>query len=204
MSRPYPGRSAWPKSPASMPWCSRFPHGSPAPRLAIGAEAGADGAGVWGRVFGQLLGRGLNPAWWPYYLWSVSAWTCIDARRPYPGPFRAMLGAAVLRGLLAYSYMYLLLAPFLWQQFDAWWYVGLKISLGVVGCTIGAWLAWRFARPSREPRGTPLRSHGGFPSRRPSPPGGDVAARADLGAVDVAEHLGPTSRGRTAESTGSE
>ncbi len=61
--------------------------------------------------------------------------------------FHAMLGAAVLRGLLAYSYMYLILAPFLWRQFYAGWYIGLKVSLGVVGCTIGAWLAWRLAPP---------------------------------------------------------
>lgn len=26
--------------------------------------------------------------------------------------------------------MYLILAPFLWQQFDAWWCVCLKVSLG--------------------------------------------------------------------------
>lgn len=51
----------------------------------------------------------------------------------------------MLRGLLAYSYMYLILAPFLWQQFYAWWYVCLKVSLGVVGCTVGAWVAWRLA-----------------------------------------------------------
>ena len=97
-------------------------------------------------LFGQILGRGINPAWWPYYLMCAvfveilllivgnslrSAWT--------------MIAAGVLRGLVAYSYMYLILAPFLWHQFYAWWYVGLKTSLGVVGCAVGAWLAWRLA-----------------------------------------------------------
>ena len=97
-------------------------------------------------LFGQILGRGINPAWWPYYLMCAvfveilllivgnslrSAWT--------------MMAAGVLRGVVAYSYMYLILAPFLWHQFYAWWYVGLKTSLGVVGCAVGAWLAWRLA-----------------------------------------------------------
>lgn len=97
-------------------------------------------------LFGQLLGRGLNPAWCPYYLWcglSLDLYLLIAGHAL--ASFRAMLGAAVLRGLLAYSYMYLILAPFLWQQFYAWWYVCLKVSLGVVGCTVGAWLAWRLA-----------------------------------------------------------
>jgi hypothetical protein len=97
-------------------------------------------------IFGLLLGRGLNPAWWPYYLWcgvSLDLYLMLVGQTLHS--FRAMLGAAVLRGLLAYSYMYLILAPFLWQQFYAWWYVGLKVSLGVAGCTIGAWLAWRLA-----------------------------------------------------------
>ncbi len=99
-------------------------------------------------LFGQLLGRGLNPAWWPYYLWcgvSLDLYLMLVGHALHS--FRAMLGAAVLRGLLAYSYMYLLLAPVLWKQFYAWWYVGLKVSLGVVGCAIGAWLAWRLAPP---------------------------------------------------------
>lgn len=101
-------------------------------------------------IFGQLLGRGLNPAWWPYYLWcgvSLDLYLMLVGHTLLS--FRAMLGAAVLRGLLAYSYMYLILAPFLWHQFYAWWYVCLKVSLGVMGCTVGAWLAWRLA-PSIE------------------------------------------------------
>ena len=97
-------------------------------------------------IFGQLLGRGLNPAWWPYYLWCGVS---LDLYLIFVGhgllSLRAMLGAAVLRGLLAYSYMYLILAPFLWRQYYAWWYIGLKVSLGVMGCLVGAWLAWRLA-----------------------------------------------------------
>ena len=97
-------------------------------------------------IFGQLLGRGLNPAWWPYYLWcgvSLDLYLMLVGHTLLS--FRAMLGAAVLRGLLAYTYMYLILAPFLWHQFYAWRYVCLKVSLGAVGCTVGAWLAWRLA-----------------------------------------------------------
>jgi multidrug efflux pump subunit AcrB len=56
-----------------------------------------------------------------------------------------MLGAGVLRGLLAYTYMYLILAPFLWHQFYAPWYVVAKILMGLIGCVIGAVLAWRLA-----------------------------------------------------------
>ena len=97
-------------------------------------------------LFGQILGRGINPAWWPYYLMCAvgveilllivgsslrSAWT--------------MLAAGALRGVVAYAYMYLIMAPLLWHQFYAWWYVGLKLGLGVVGCLIGGWLAWRLA-----------------------------------------------------------
>lgn len=55
-------------------------------------------------MFGQLLGRGLNPAWWPYYLWCGLS---LDLYLLFVGnalaTFRVMLGAAVLRGLLAYS-----------------------------------------------------------------------------------------------------
>ena len=51
----------------------------------------------------------------------------------------------MLRGVLAYSYMCLILAPFMWHQFYDWWYIGLKMTLGVIGCMIGSWLAWRLA-----------------------------------------------------------
>lgn len=97
-------------------------------------------------LFGQLLGRGINPAWWPYYLWCALAveillLTVGSHLRTLP----VMLAAGVIRGLLAYSYMYLILAPFLWHQFYAPWYVGLKIVMGMIGCGIGAVFAWRLA-----------------------------------------------------------
>ncbi len=97
-------------------------------------------------LFGQLLGRGINPAWWPYYLWcalgvELTLLVVGAGVRTLP----AMLAAAVVRGLLAYSYMYLILAPFLWRQFYAPWYVGLMISMGTLGCIIGAVVAWRLA-----------------------------------------------------------
>ncbi len=97
-------------------------------------------------LFGQLLGRGINPAWWPYYLWCALAVEILllamgGRLRTLP----AMLAAGVVRGLLAYSYMYLILAPFLWGQFYAPWYVALKIGMGMIGCGIGAVLAWRLA-----------------------------------------------------------
>jgi ABC-type thiamin/hydroxymethylpyrimidine transport system permease subunit len=97
-------------------------------------------------IFGQLLGRGINPAWWPYYLWcamGVELFLFVVGRQLRSLP--AMLGAGVLRGLIAYSYTYLILAPFLWHQFYAPWYVALKISMGMVGCAIGTVLAWRLA-----------------------------------------------------------
>ena len=97
-------------------------------------------------LFAQILGRGINPVWWPYYLMCAVAvelllLTTGNAMRSA----WKMLAAGVLRGVVAYSYMYLILAPFAWHQFYAWWYVGLKLSLGVVGCIIGGWLAWRLA-----------------------------------------------------------
>jgi hypothetical protein len=82
-------------------------------------------------LFGQLLGRGINPAWWPYYLWCA-------------------LGVEILLlsvggRVLAYTYMYLILAPFLWHQFYAPWYVVWKTLMGLIGCVIGAVLAWQLA-----------------------------------------------------------
>jgi hypothetical protein len=97
-------------------------------------------------LFGQLLGRGINPAWWPYYLWcalGVELLLLLTGGRMKN--LAVMLGAGVLRGLLAYTYMYLILAPFLWHQFYAPWYVVAKILMGLIGCVIGAVLAWRLA-----------------------------------------------------------
>ena len=105
-------------------------------------------------LFGQLLGRGINPAWWPYYLWcALAVEILLLAVGSHLRTLPAMLAAGVIRGLLAYSYMYLILAPFLWQQFYAPWYVGLKIVMGMIGCGIGAVLAWRLAPRLRKPLG---------------------------------------------------
>ena len=75
-------------------------------------------------LFGQLLGRGINPAWWPYYLWcALGVEILLLSAGGRVKKLPVMLGAGVLRGLLAYAYMYLILAPFLWHQFYAPWYV---------------------------------------------------------------------------------
>ncbi|MGD9126203.1 MAG: hypothetical protein PVH19_02390 [Planctomycetia bacterium] len=97
-------------------------------------------------ILGQLLGRGINPAWWPYYLWcavSVEALLLVTGHSMRRLP--AMIATGVLRGLIANCYTYLLLAPFLWQIFYAWWYIGMNLSLGVIGCLLGALLAWQLA-----------------------------------------------------------
>jgi hypothetical protein len=97
-------------------------------------------------LFGQLLGRGINPAWWPYYLWcalGVEILLLLAGGRMKNLP--VMLAVGSLRGLLAYTYMYLILAPFLWHQFYAPWYVAVKILMGLIGCVIGAVLAWQLA-----------------------------------------------------------
>jgi hypothetical protein len=95
-------------------------------------------------LLGQLLGRGINPAWWPYYLWcawGVETLLTIAGRQRKRLPFLMAIG--LFRGGLAYVYMYLILAPFLWQQFYAPWYVFAKTAMGLVGCAIGAVIAWR-------------------------------------------------------------
>ncbi len=97
-------------------------------------------------LLGQWLGSGLNPVWWPYYLGpaaAVEVYLLVAGRSLRSLP--AMLGAGLLRGLIAYSTMYFILIPYLWRQFYAWWYIGLKLGLGAAGCAIGAWIAWRLA-----------------------------------------------------------
>jgi hypothetical protein len=99
-------------------------------------------------LFGQLLGRGINPAWWPYYLWcALGVELFLLAVGCQLRSLATMLGVGVVRSLIAYSYTYLILAPFLWHEFYAPWYVGLKASLGMVGSAIGTVLAWRLAPP---------------------------------------------------------
>ena len=97
-------------------------------------------------VLGQLLGRGVNPAWWPYYLWcALGVELLVVASRGRVKSLSFMLGAGLLRGLIADTYLYLILAPFLWRQFYAPWYVATKIAVELVGCAIGALIAWQLA-----------------------------------------------------------
>jgi ABC-type thiamin/hydroxymethylpyrimidine transport system permease subunit len=97
-------------------------------------------------LFGQILGRGVNPAWWPYYLMCAA---CVELLLAVAGyslqSLWRMMAAGVVRGLVAYAYLYLILAPFLWRQYYAPWYIGLKTSLGILGCLVGAWFAWRIS-----------------------------------------------------------
>jgi hypothetical protein len=97
-------------------------------------------------LLGQLLGRGLNPLWWPYYAWcalAVELFLCVAGRNMRV--LATAVGVAALRGVVSYIYTYLVLMPFLWHQFYAWWYVIMKLSLGTVGCMVGAYIAWRLA-----------------------------------------------------------
>ncbi len=95
-------------------------------------------------LFGQLLGGGINPAWWPYYLWCAFGvevllfWTGYQMRN-----LPVMLAAGMLRGLLASSYTYLIAAPFIWHKFYAPWYIAMMILMDLAGCAIGAAVAWR-------------------------------------------------------------
>ncbi len=95
-------------------------------------------------LFGQLLGAGINPAWWPYYLWCALGvevllfWTGHEMRN-----LPVMLAAGMFRGLLAGSYTYLVAAPFIWHKFYAPWYIAMMILMDLAGCAIGAAVAWR-------------------------------------------------------------
>ncbi len=54
-----------------------------------------------------------------------------------------MLAAGMLRGLLAGSYTYLIAAPFIWHKFYAAWYIAMMIVMDLLGCAIGAAIAWQ-------------------------------------------------------------
>jgi ABC-type thiamin/hydroxymethylpyrimidine transport system permease subunit len=97
-------------------------------------------------LFGQLLGRGINPAWWPHYLSSsVGIELLLLVAGNSMRSLTVMLAAGIVRGMIAYGYMYLILAPFLWQQFYAPWYIAWKTIMGLGGCALGALLAWQLA-----------------------------------------------------------
>ncbi len=101
-------------------------------------------------LLGQLLGRGLNPVWWPYYLWCGMAVelaaSAVGNWGKRPG---SAIGIAVSRGGVSYAYNYLILAPLIWHHYYAAWYVAMKITMGILGCAVGGWIAWRIA-PSVE------------------------------------------------------
>ena len=124
----------------SIPYTAMFLLG-----LRIVPKAGFATLLIFGQgIFGQLLGRGINPAWWPYYLSCaviVELFLLLvgNSLRSLP----ATIAAGLLRGAVAYGYMYLVLAPFLWQQIYAPWYVAMKCVMGLCGCLVGAILAWR-------------------------------------------------------------
>ncbi len=126
----------------SIPYTAMFLLG-----LRLVSKAGFATLLIFGQgLFGQLLGRGINPAWWPYYLWcALGVEILLLLTGGHAKTLAVMLGAGVLRGLLAYTYMYLILAPFLWHQFYAPWYVVAKTLMGLIGCVIGAVLAWQLA-----------------------------------------------------------
>ncbi|MEN6450430.1 MAG: energy-coupling factor transporter transmembrane component T [Thermoguttaceae bacterium] len=97
-------------------------------------------------LFGQLLGSGINPAWWPYYAWcalgveALLLLTGYRVQRP-----AILLAVGILRGLLAESYYFLIAAPFISHKFYDPWYVVLMLSMEAVGCAIGAAVAWQLS-----------------------------------------------------------
>jgi hypothetical protein len=92
-------------------------------------------------LLGQLLGRGLNPVMWPYHVWcALSVEAVLLVTGPVLRTLPQALALACLRGLVSNGYSYLLLAPLVWRQHYAAWYVEMKIGMGLVGCVIGAWL----------------------------------------------------------------
>jgi len=95
-------------------------------------------------LLGQLMGSGLNPLMWPYHLWCALV---VEAGLAASGGQLRHLGQAVAiacgRGLVAYAYMYLLVAPLFWRKYYAPWYVGTLMACGAVGCVIGALAGWR-------------------------------------------------------------
>jgi len=97
-------------------------------------------------LLGQLLGRGLNPLWWPYYVAcgvAVELLLVIPGVQPTRLQWATVLGVA--RGLVSYLYTYLVMAPLAWHKYYPAWYVCLKTALGLVGCLVGAFLAWKLA-----------------------------------------------------------
>ncbi|MCE5268137.1 MAG: energy-coupling factor transporter transmembrane protein EcfT [Planctomycetaceae bacterium] len=97
-------------------------------------------------ALGQLLGSGINPAWWPYYLFCAAGVEALLFLARYRVErFSVLLAAALLRGFLATSYSFLIAAPLLWHKFYAPWYVVTILAMDLIGCAVGGAIAWRLA-----------------------------------------------------------
>ncbi|MEN6458978.1 MAG: CbiQ family ECF transporter T component [Thermoguttaceae bacterium] len=97
-------------------------------------------------LFGQLVGSGVNPAWWPYYLscaFGAEGVFFLTGYRMQSLP--ALLAVGVTRGLIAGSYTFLIAAPYIWHKYYAPWYITLVIAMDALGCAVGAIMAWRVA-----------------------------------------------------------
>jgi hypothetical protein len=102
-------------------------------------------------ILGQFVGSGPNPVWWPYFLAMaavVELIVVLSGRRL--GTLAAALGIGAARAAVGYSYMYLVMSPFVWKHFYPAWYFGAKLGLGVVGACIGAVVAHRLAPVIRD------------------------------------------------------
>lgn len=95
----------------------------------------------------QLLGSGLNPLWWPDYLFQALV---IDSFLLFTGDYaqtlKSALAMGLLRSLVAYLYFYSVGAPFIWHTFYDRWYVVMQVSLGAAGSLVGAAIGRSLAR----------------------------------------------------------
>lgn len=97
-------------------------------------------------ILGQLLMRGINPVWWPYYLLCALAVELVFL--VLPGGTRSTAAAflaGMARAIVSCGSMYWILMPLLWHQHFAVWYVVLKMSLSLTGSIVGVWIALRSA-----------------------------------------------------------
>ena len=97
-------------------------------------------------LLGQIISRGLNPLWWPYYLACAAIIELLLLLINYDlKKFALGIIIAVARVVISYAYMYLVLAPLVWHKFYPLWYAGLKTSFGIIGSVLGAFIAWKLA-----------------------------------------------------------
>ena len=122
-------------------------------------------------LFGQLLGRGINPVWWPYFLMcGVVVELFLLSTGHTLNSLRKLIGVGVIRGVVAYCYMYFIIAPFVWNQHYAAWYVALKLCLGVIGCTLAHGWPGGWHQPLRSPHAGARRHtrHSWFATSQPA------------------------------------